>query len=383
MEDHLEALSGYVEKIKTIREIILTNIVLLGQIPAPTFFEENRAQTFLERLSEFQTDECSLDQYGNAIGIIRGTADTKPPIFIIAHLDTLFCEDIVYNFTVNEGHIQGPGLCDNSLSVGILASLPEIFQALNLRFESDIVLAGVIHTLGNGNLQGPRHLLKIWPTPIRGAVCLESHDLGRLNFFSDGMLRCDILGTPIKALPPQYTHNAIQIINEVINRVLELQLPIRPKSKIVLGKISGGADYGKNAPEARLGFEIRSDSDQMVKSIYNDIKDIVDNISHEYAVELALSIVSNLDACRLKYNHPLVKSAAAVMKKLNVHPFSQPSESACSIFLSRDIPSITIGLTRGEDYYSANCKMKIEPLFTGIAQLVGVVMAIDKGVCDE
>lgn len=136
MEDHLEALSDYVEKIKTIREIILTNIVLLGQVPAPTFFEENRALIFLERLSEFQTDECSLDQYGNAIGIIRGTADTKPPIFIIAHLDTLFCEDIVYNFIVNEAHIQGPGLCDNSLSVGVLASLPEIFETLNIHFSS-------------------------------------------------------------------------------------------------------------------------------------------------------------------------------------------------------------------------------------------------------
>jgi len=286
MEDYLEALSGYVEKIKSIREIILTNIVLLGQIPAPTFFEENRALTFLERLSEFQADECSFDQYGNAIGIIRGTANKKPPIFIIAHLDTLFCKDIVYNFIVNEDHIQGPGLCDNSLGVGVLASLPEIFQALNLRFESDIVLAGVIHTLGKGNLQGPRHLLKTWPTSIRGAVCPESHDLGRLNFFSDGMLRCDILCTPIKITPSQYTHNAIQVINEVINRILEMRFPIRPKSKIVLGKISGGADYGENAPEVRLGFEIRSDSDQMVKSIYNDIKGIVNNISHEYAVEL-------------------------------------------------------------------------------------------------
>ena len=32
--------------------------------------------------------------------------------------------------------------------------------------------------------------------------------------------------------------------------------------------------------EANMGFEIRSDSYKMVRSIYNDLKDIVDGIRH-------------------------------------------------------------------------------------------------------
>jgi len=59
MENYLEKVSGFVDRIKAIQEVVLTNIVLIGQIPAPTFKEGKRAEFFLDRLSEFQVDECS------------------------------------------------------------------------------------------------------------------------------------------------------------------------------------------------------------------------------------------------------------------------------------------------------------------------------------
>jgi hypothetical protein len=54
-----------------------------------------------------------------------------------------------------------------------------------------------------------------------------------------------------------------------------------------------------------------------------------------------------------------------------------------SIFLSRKIPAVTLGITHGENYYTPKATMEIEPMFTGIAQILGVLMAIDSGVCDE
>ena len=88
MTRYLEELPASVETIAALKECILANIVLLGQIPAPTFKEKQRAAVFLERLAEFQVDECTFDGYRNPIGIIRGASRNKPPIFIVAHLDT-------------------------------------------------------------------------------------------------------------------------------------------------------------------------------------------------------------------------------------------------------------------------------------------------------
>lgn len=385
MNEFLKTLPNLVDEIKAVQEIIITNIVLIGQTPAPTFKEKRRSTIFMERLAEFGVDEVTTDGYRNPIGIIRGTSPDKPPIFVVAHLDTFFERDIVHNYTIKDNQITGPGLLDNSLGVGVMVSLPILFEKLNLRFESDIVLAGTIQSLGKGNLRGVRHLLKTWPTPIRASVCLEGMELGRLNYFSDGMIRgeidCSI--SEDKGVFYKFTPNAILILNEVINEIMNLRLSQRPRSRIVIGKIAGGANHGKIAYKANLGFEIRSDSYKMVKSIYNNIRDIVEGIGHENEVELNIKTISNLKAARLKFNHPLVKNAAAVLETLGIKPVSKSTESALSIFLSRKIPTVTLGITHGENYYTEKATMEIEPMFKGIAQVIGVLKAIDSGVCDD
>ncbi len=385
MDSYLDNLPDYVDQIQAIKETILANIVLIGQIPAPTFKEKNRAQVFLDRLTEFQVDECTTDGYRNPIGVIRGTDESKPPIFVVAHLDTFFSRDVDHNFKIKKDSITGAGLTDNSIGVGVLVSLPEIFRSLNLRFESDIVLAGVIQSIGKGNLRGIRHLVKTWPTPIRGAICIESVELGRLSYYADGMIRCEaVCSIPAAStLKHKFRPNAILILNEVINQILTLRLPQRPRCRVIIGQMSGGIKHGVIPFEATLGLEIQGDSDKMVKAIFNEVKDIIDGIRHEHEVDLDLKTISNLNAARLRYNHPLVKKTIAIMQKLNLRPVSGHSESELSIFLSRKIPAVTLGITRGEDYHLPNARVKIRPMFTGIAQVVGVIRAIDNGVCDE
>ena len=107
MDNFIDKLPGFVDTIKSIQETIITNIVLIGQIPAPTFKEKKRTSVFMERLAEFQVDECTTDGYRNPIGIIKGTSESKPPIFVVAHLDTIFSKDIDHYYSIQE--IQSPG----------------------------------------------------------------------------------------------------------------------------------------------------------------------------------------------------------------------------------------------------------------------------------
>jgi acetylornithine deacetylase/succinyl-diaminopimelate desuccinylase-like protein len=385
MDKFLTQLPGLVDEIKSLKEIIITNIVLIGQTPAPTFKEKKRSKIFRERLAEFQVDEVTTDGYRNPIGIVRGADSSKPPIFVLAHLDTFYEGDQNLNYTIKENTITGAGILDNSIGVGVIASLPLIFKKLDLQFESDIVLAGTIQSLGKGNLRGVRHLLKTWPTPIRGGICVEGIELGRLNYYSDGMIRGEIACSisDERNLLTDYTPNAIIILNEVINEIMNLKTSQRPRSRIVIGKMTGGANHGKIAPEANLGFEIRSDSYKIVKKLYGEIRDVVEGMSHENEVDLNIKTISNLRASRLKYNHPLVKHSAAVIEALGIKPVSRPTESALSIFLSHKIPAVTLGITYGENRYFENATMEIEPMYQGIAQIIGVLKAIDSGVCDE
>ncbi len=385
MEKYLDVLPMFTDQIRRIREIIISNIVMVGQIPAPTFHERRRAQYLVERLADFRVDECTIDDFGNPIGVIRGASSEKQPIFVVAHLDTFSEVAVDQHYEVTDKIIKGIGVSDNSAAVGVLASLPEIFDQLALTFESDIVLVAPVQTLGRGNLKGIRQLLEAWQTPIHGAICLESVELGRLNYSSNGMIRGEIscsIATE-KQSGRHHTPNAILVINEVINAILGLRLPQKPRTQIVIGKIAGGFNHGKIAYDANIGFEILSDADEMVKALYSDIRDIVDGINKAFAVKLKLNRISNLNATRLPYNHPLVKCASRILDRLGVDTVSEPSESALSIFLQRKIPAVMLGLTYGDNFHQDGSMIEIEPIFKGISQIPSLIMAMDNGVCDE
>jgi len=385
MMPHSNQIPLFVETIKSIKETIITNIVLTGQVPAPTFEEAQRAEMLLERFSTAGI-ECAADGMGNPVGIIKGKDPGKPPLFVVAHLDTVVNRDVDHNYTVKKNTIIGPGIMDNSVGIGVLASLPDIVRVLDLSFASDIVLAGVVRSIGKGNLEGIRFLLDHWRTPIRGAVCIEGHKLGRISYFSEGLKRCEIeCGvTPGAGLKHKSPPNAILVLNEVINQILELRLPQRPLTRVVIGRIRGGTKHGTAALEARLSLEIQSDHADMVTAVCTDIQDIVAGLAHEYHVHLRMKNISEQLPSRLRFSHPLVKATVEVMKRLKLEPVALPSESELSAFLSRNIPAVTLGITYGEESFAPELsKIRIEPMFRGIAQIVGVMLAIDDGVCDE
>jgi tripeptide aminopeptidase len=388
MDAITKRLPAFVQAIEAIREIVLANVVLLGQIPSPTFQEQHRTTALLERLAQARVDECTTDGYRNPVGIVRGTDSGRPPIFVVAHIDTPFGKEVDHNYTVGENEILGPGILDNSLGVAVLASLPEIFRHLNLRFASDIVLAGVIQSMGKGNLRGVRHLIKTWPTPICGAVIIEGFELGRLSHYSDGMMRAEIECRLRNDLvqshghEPKFRPNPILVLNDAINQILEIRLPQRPRTQVVVGRINGGLKHGVVPYNALLGIEIQSTSHQMVKSISDLIHDIVTGLGYEHEVDTDIKIISNVKAARLPFHHPLVKATSRIIEALDVKPTLAHSESELSIFLSHQIPAVTLGLTSGENLHQLDARMEIAPLSRGIAQVLGALLALDSGVCN-
>ena len=71
------------------------------------------------------------------------------------------------------------------------------------------------------------------------------------------------------------------------------------------------------------------------------------------------------------------------MQTLSVQTRIQPSLSDLSVLLSAKIPAITIGITQSQRLADLEEKVMIEPIFTGLAQLLGLILAIDEGCCDE
>ncbi len=71
------------------QEEIIQRQMELALIPSPTFHEEKKAARFLEMFQAEGLEDCHIDEYGNCVGIRRGTGGGKT-LLVEGHLDTVF-----------------------------------------------------------------------------------------------------------------------------------------------------------------------------------------------------------------------------------------------------------------------------------------------------
>jgi acetylornithine deacetylase/succinyl-diaminopimelate desuccinylase-like protein len=380
----IDMLPKYEQQLSELSEIMLANLVMIAETPAPTFSEQRRMEFLMERYNEYELQNCSTDEAGNALGILPGEVGDRN-ILVVAHMDTLFTEGEDHTVTIQPGHVYGLGIGDNSLGVASMVTLPIILRELGITLNSNLILMGSARSLGRGNIEGIRFFLENTDVPISAGLCVEGVRLGRLSYSSIGMLRGEI-GYD---LPEEYdwtrfaAGGAIVNMNEVINRVLEIPLPRRPRTTIVFNAIESGAGFNMIPTKGSLQFEVRSESGELVQNLGETIENIAAEVSSQTGTDAMLEVLARREPGGISFSHPLASSARAIIKSLDVKPRISPSTSELSAFIDKGIPAITVGISNGEDLNEPTERVEIEPMTRGLQQLLGLILAIDRGYCDE
>ena len=377
-------LSKFENQLRHLREIVLANAVMFGEIPAPTGEESLRIRFLSDRFTECSLQPISIDEMGNAIGIMSGKKK-KRNILLVAHADTVFPSSVNHTVSVSSNSVVGPGIADNSLGLATLASLPTIIEKLGLSLNSNLILLGVTRSLGEGNLEGIRFFLDHFEQPIHAAVCLEGVHLGRLSYSSMGMLRGEIT-CRIKEEADSSgfsSTGAIVDLQKILKGMLSIPTPLVPRTSIILGSVSAGTAFNTTPRKGRLRFEVRSEDAAIVENIRLRIEEITEEVAAEGKTTTSMKTIATRQPGGIAFGHPLVKSTRQIMEKLAIEPIYAPSVGELSALIDKGIPGITLGLTKGEEIHEPNETITIEPLYRGLAQLLGVLLAIDKGVCNE
>jgi di/tripeptidase len=384
IDEILSWVSTLPEQLTGIQETLIANLIMLSEIPAPTFEEAARVKLLLQRMLECGLEKVSTDEAGNGVAIIPGT-DPDRNILLVAHADSVYTEKADHTLSVLTDEIIGPGVSDNSLGMAVLATLSNILELLDIQLNSNLVLLSSTKGLGSGDLDGLRFFMENNSIPFDAGICVEGAQLGRLSYSAEGMFR----GVITCKLPEELDwkkagqNSAIIALNDVINRILEIPIPRRPRTAIVLGAIRGGKSYNIMATQSSLRFEVRSESAELVESIRERIDDIIAHVAASHKADFEFTVVSRREPGGIDVGHPLVKSCRRIMEELKLKPTILPSMSEVSELISRGLPAVTLGITEASNLHDLNETIRIQPIYTGLAQLLAVLLAIDGGFCNE
>ncbi|MCB1231922.1 MAG: peptidase dimerization domain-containing protein [Verrucomicrobiae bacterium] len=383
-ETHLDpvlaSLPEWRESLKDLREMVLANTVMCGEIPSPTFEEENLVRFLCNRFTEAGLSSISTDEIGNAVAILPGSeGERSRNLLIVAHVDKIWETTDDHTVTVGAETLTGRGIADNALGAAVLITLPAILEHLGISLNSNLILLGATRSFGKGDLGGLRFFLENSQHHFDAALCLEGMQLERLSYSCLGMRRGEItidLKSPAARHPG--SAGAIAPLNHLVDKILAIERPERPLTEIRLGSVQAGSAYNVAPRSASLRFEVRSESGEIVAGITEQIEEIVDEISAGHEASADLQIIATREPGDIGFSHPLVKSTRTIMETLAIEPALDPSMSELAALLDRGIPALTTGLTRGENRHTSRETIEIAPLFSGLAQLVGVLVLLDK-----
>jgi len=388
-EGILDRLRGLKDSLANMKELLIGNVVLLGEVPsqAGTWQSDDemssvdysvRARFFADRLSELGVDECTTDPQGNPIGIIKGSDPSRPPVLVCAELDSLYTPASDIHYSISGDTITGPGLMDNAIGAAAVLSLPDVFRREGISLKANVMLAGLPNTMrGSKNLVLVDRFIENLATKPAAVLIVKGGELGRLNYFSEAVVRADIV---CERQPGSRGAQANMIIvaNDIIDMLLALELPQKPETSVTVGMIRGGYKYGSPATSVKIGVELRSTSNNALEALLKKVRSILDLVRYERRVEVVFDLAAELGAENLGWTHPLTAAAVQVFGALGLEPNVYPSVSELYYFLKRGLPAITIGVANGNDYHEDNANASLPSLYTGLAQITGILMAIDE-----
>ncbi|MEO0796561.1 MAG: M28 family peptidase [Verrucomicrobiota bacterium] len=383
INDLLAALPDLQERLSSKRELLLANAVMFSEIPSPTFDEAERARFMMDRLIEARCQSVATDEKGNAAGIWPGKKGDRN-ILVSAHLDSPFAKSVDHAISVSPNSITGPSIMDNSLGCAAVATLPTLFDQLDIQFDDNIVLLGSTRSMGRGDIEGMRFFLDNKCLSMRAGVICEGGTLGRLSYSSLGVIRglieCSI--SRKASAGSLSSGGAIPVLNRLLTKIQEIPLPTDPVTQIILGSVDAGTTYNTPSRTAELRFEVRSEGSGIAAQVFEQIEDVVAETSSISGASIDLNIVAKRKNTSISFKHPLVKTGRRILKALEVEDHAAPSTGELSAMISREIPSLVIGLTQGENRHGNLETIEIDPIFTGLAQLITLLQAIDGGLCD-
>lgn len=364
-------------------ETPLTNRMLemaikIQQIPAPSFFESERAKFIRDQFIKESLEDIIIDDIGNVFGRLPGTGSISP-IVISAHMDTVFPADTNLEIRQQADKIAGPGIGDNAIG---LAGLFGLLWALNQRKKSltnDLWLVANVGEEGLGDLRGMQAIVDRFGDKPKAYIVLEGMALGQIYHRGLDVQRYRII---VKTLGGHSWVNhgrpsAVHELAQIITRLLDLQIPEEPRTTLNVGVISGGMSVNAIAAEAHLDLDLRSEDPSALADLKTQVESTIQNSIYP-GIRIEIESIGRRPVGEIPLDHPLVRLAMQSLESVGIQPRINIGSTDANIPLSRGYSAVCLGLTTGDGAHTINEYIHIPPLQQGLRQLLNVVDGLDR-----
>jgi tripeptide aminopeptidase len=330
----------------------------LCRIPAPTFFEQKRAEWMAECFRSLGW-EAKIDRAGNVVANagVSGKRRDDPTVAVTAHLDTVLSPRAPEDIKVGvDGRMLGPGVSDNGAGLAGLLALAACWNAVGplAGARPSPVLVANVGEEGEGNLCGMRYLCRTGANRPRTFLVLDGPGTERITSRALACRRFDITVTGPGghswsdhgvANPVHMLSRAITLFNDGV-----LGFNGGARGSYNFGLIQGGTSINAIPTEARAKVDLRSENRERMDELAALLGSVVDEaLNSENVRAIGGRVTARVREIGSRPGGALAEGAAilgclqAVDEYLGIRAGLDCSSTDANIPLSLGLPALSVG----------------------------------------
>ncbi len=362
-------------------EEMLAFIRGIGVIPAPSGFEDERAEYVLSYLKGIGAENAHIDGAKNVICTIGDITDDM--VVFMAHTDIVFPRETPLDIRDDGNNLHFPGVTDDVACLAVLMGGLKYLLDHKIKLGRTLMFVANSCEEGLGNLKGCRQIFADYGDKIRHMYTFDGKYTHVVND-SVGSHRYEV--TAITEGGHSYGafghRNAIRVLAEIIHDIYQIEVPRVEKSKTTynVGTIRGGTSVNTIAQEASMLVEYRSDNAECLAIMKAKYEEIFER-ARENCLELKVALVGNRP-CRLGVD--VAELARLTQKVVDIqHRYTgrdigvTSGSTDCNVPHSMGIPAICVGVCDGGGAHTREEWLEKESIKKGFA--IGLALMLEDG----
>lgn len=354
----------------------------LCKIPAPSFFEDERAEFCKNYFKSAGFDSVYIDEAKNVVCEYNVKNSNELTVFV-AHTDTVFPDKEPMPFYEENGRAYSPGIGDDTASLAVLLVASKYFKENNIVPSKGILFVANSCEEGLGDLKGTRNLMKNYEGRIKNFISFDSK-IKYLTVDCVGSHRYKVLVETKggHSFGNFGNENAISNLSKIINKIYEIEVPVIDNSRTTynVGIVSGGTSVNTIAQSAEMLCEYRSNNVNCLREMQSRFEKIFNDAQSD-DVKVTVTKVGDrpcTDGVDKKSHENLVNICKEIIEEVaKIEVICNVGSTDCNIPMSLGIPGVAIGVYNGGGVHTREEWIEIDSLILGFEiaiKLIGKFM---------